>query len=61
MQTVSRVIMFLESKLQEISQDVQSLAIVTYALSLVHSARANEFNTQLKTLATEGRSDTKFM
>ncbi|XP_072047457.1 complement C3-like [Amphiura filiformis] len=50
-ETVSKATMFLEGKLAEIGQDPHSLAIVTYALALVNSARANDFNTQLKTHA----------
>ena len=47
--------MYLEGRFPEISEDVQALAIVTYALALSNSARANDFNAQLKTLATEGK------
>ena len=46
--------MFLEGKLPEIRLDPHTLAIATYALALVNSARANEFNTQLKTLVQDG-------
>ena len=46
--------MYLERKLPEIRLDPHTLAIATYALALVNSAQANEFNTQLKTLVQDG-------
>ena len=43
----------MEGKLADIGQDAHTLAIVTYALALVNSARANDANTQLKAMSID--------